>query len=58
MLAAAEAARQSEGGALAGYIAYEAGLALEPNCGAQVEALVATGRLAWRRAAAKGQRTG
>lgn len=35
-----------------------AGLALEPNCGAQVEALVATGRLAWRRAAAKGQRPG
>jgi para-aminobenzoate synthetase/4-amino-4-deoxychorismate lyase len=31
VLAAAEAARQSHGGALAGHIAYEAGLALEPR---------------------------
>ncbi|GAB4471630.1 MAG: aminodeoxychorismate synthase component I [Erythrobacter tepidarius] len=30
-LAAAEAARQAGGGALAGYVAYEAGLALEPR---------------------------
>lgn len=31
VLAAADAARRSEGGTLAGYIAYEAGLALEPK---------------------------
>lgn len=31
VLAAAEAARQAGGGALAGYIAYEAGMALEPR---------------------------
>ena len=33
-LAAAEAARQAAGGSLAGYIAYEAGLALEPKLAA------------------------
>jgi len=31
VLAAAEAARQADGGSLAGYLAYEAGLALEPK---------------------------
>lgn len=48
VLAAADAARQSEGGTLAGYIAYEAGLALEPKLRGLAEARSgATGPLVW-----------
>ena len=48
VLAAADAARQSEGGSLAGYIAYEAGLALEPRLHHLAEARSgAAGPLVW-----------
>jgi para-aminobenzoate synthetase/4-amino-4-deoxychorismate lyase len=48
MLAAAEAARVAEGGALAGFIAYEAGLALEPKLAALAPARSgAAGPLVW-----------
>jgi para-aminobenzoate synthetase/4-amino-4-deoxychorismate lyase len=47
-LAAAEAARIDQGGALAGYLAYEAGLALEPRLAARASALSgAAGPLVW-----------
>ncbi|MGB5779842.1 MAG: aminodeoxychorismate synthase, component I, partial [Allopontixanthobacter sediminis] len=48
VLAAADAARMAEGGTLAGYIAYEAGLALEPKLAdlAQ-ERCGASGPLVW-----------
>lgn len=47
-LAAAEAARVAEGGALAGYIAYEAGLALEPKlAGLAAARSGAAGPLVW-----------
>ena len=48
VLAAAEAARVAQGGALAGYIAYEAGLALEPKTAALAAARSgANGPLVW-----------
>jgi para-aminobenzoate synthetase/4-amino-4-deoxychorismate lyase len=48
VLAAAEAARQDKGGALAGYIAYEAGLALEPKLqGLAAARSGAAGPLVW-----------
>jgi para-aminobenzoate synthetase/4-amino-4-deoxychorismate lyase len=48
VLAAAEAARVDEGGVLAGYLAYEAGLALEPKLAAQAAARSgAAGPLVW-----------
>ncbi len=48
VLAAAEAARQDQGGALAGYIAYEAGLALEPKLqGLAAARSGAAGPLVW-----------
>ena len=48
VLAAAEAARVSEGGALAGYLAYEAGLALEPRlAGIATARSGAAGPLVW-----------
>lgn len=48
VLAEAEAARCSEGGSLAGYIAYEAGLALEPKLGPRAEVRAgAAGPLVW-----------
>ena len=48
VLAAADAARQSDGGTLAGYIAYEAGLALEPKLQALTQARSgAVGPLVW-----------
>jgi len=48
VLAAADAARLAEGGTLAGYIAYEAGLALEPNLQALAQARSgAAGPLVW-----------
>jgi para-aminobenzoate synthetase/4-amino-4-deoxychorismate lyase len=48
VLAAAEAARLAEGGALAGYIAYEAGLALEPKLSGTAAARSgAAGPLVW-----------
>lgn len=48
VLAAAEAARQASGGALAGYIAYEAGLALEPRlAGLAAARSGAAGPLVW-----------
>jgi para-aminobenzoate synthetase/4-amino-4-deoxychorismate lyase len=48
VLAAAEAARVAEGGALAGYIAYEAGLALEPKlAGLAAARSGAAGPLVW-----------
>lgn len=47
-LAAAEAARVAEGGSLAGYVAYEAGLALEPRLAAIAAARAgAAGPLVW-----------
>jgi para-aminobenzoate synthetase/4-amino-4-deoxychorismate lyase len=47
-LAAAEAARQAQGGALAGYVAYEAGLALEPRLAGLAAARAgAAGPLVW-----------
>ncbi|MGQ7830554.1 aminodeoxychorismate synthase component I [Altererythrobacter sp. Z27] len=47
-LAAADAARQESGGTLAGYIAYEAGLALEPKLAALADARSgAAGPLVW-----------
>jgi para-aminobenzoate synthetase / 4-amino-4-deoxychorismate lyase len=47
-LAAAEAAQVAEGGSLAGYIAYEAGLALEPRLAAMAAARSgAAGPLVW-----------
>jgi para-aminobenzoate synthetase/4-amino-4-deoxychorismate lyase len=48
VLAAAEAARIVEGGALAGYVAYEAGLALEPRlAGLAAQRSGANGPLVW-----------
>ena len=48
VLAAAEAARVAQGGALAGYVAYEAGLALEPKLAGQAAARTgAAGPLVW-----------
>jgi para-aminobenzoate synthetase / 4-amino-4-deoxychorismate lyase len=48
VLAAAEAAQLAGGGTLAGYLAYEAGLALEPRLAAQAEARSgAAGPLVW-----------
>lgn len=48
VLAAAEAARMAEGGSLAGYIAYEAGLALEPKlAGLAAARSGAAGPLVW-----------
>ena len=48
VLAAAEAARVAQGGALAGYIAYEAGLALEPKLAGLAAARTgAAGPLVW-----------
>lgn len=48
VLAAADAARQATGGTLAGYIAYEAGLALEPKLAPLVDAHSgAAGPLVW-----------
>ncbi len=48
VLAAAEAARREQGGSLAGYIAYEAGLALEPRLAGTVAARSgAMGPLVW-----------
>lgn len=48
VLAAADAARQAEGGTLAGYIAYEAGLALEPKLQELADARSgAAGPLVW-----------
>ena len=48
VLAAAEAARVAQGGSLAGYIAYEAGLALEPKLAALAAARTgAAGPLVW-----------
>jgi para-aminobenzoate synthetase/4-amino-4-deoxychorismate lyase len=48
VLAAAEAARVAEGGSLAGYIAYEAGLALEPKlAGLAAARSGAAGPLVW-----------
>lgn len=48
VLAAAEAARVAQGGALAGYIAYEAGLALEPKLAGTAAARAgAAGPLVW-----------
>jgi para-aminobenzoate synthetase/4-amino-4-deoxychorismate lyase len=48
VLAAADAARQAEGGTLAGYIAYEAGLALEPKLRGLADARSgAAGPLVW-----------
>ncbi|MFM7377867.1 MAG: aminodeoxychorismate synthase component I, partial [Erythrobacter sp.] len=48
VLAAAEAARVADGGSLAGFIAYEAGLALEPRLMAQAAARSgAAGPLVW-----------
>lgn len=48
MLAAAEAARVADGGALAGYVAYEAGLALEPKLAVQAAGRSgAAGPLVW-----------
>ena len=48
ILAAADDARQSRGGILAGYIAYEAGLALEPRLAPLVDARSgAAGPLVW-----------
>jgi len=48
VLAAAEAARVAEGGSLAGYIAYEAGLALEPRLAPHAAARAgAAGPLVW-----------
>ncbi len=48
VLAEAEAARQAGGGSLAGYIAYEAGLALEPKLAARAAARSgAMGPLVW-----------
>lgn len=48
VLAQAEAARQSQGGSLAGYIAYEAGLALEPKLAGRAAARSgAVGPLVW-----------
>ena len=48
VLAAAEAARVADGGSLAGYIAYEAGLALEPKLAGQAAARSgAAGPLVW-----------
>ena len=47
-LAAAEAARVAQGGSLAGYIAYEAGLALEPKLAGHAAARAgAAGPLVW-----------
>ncbi|WP_086606583.1 aminodeoxychorismate synthase component I [Erythrobacter donghaensis] len=47
-LAAAEAARVAQGGSLAGYIAYEAGLALEPKLAGQAATRAgAAGPLVW-----------
>ncbi len=47
-LAAADAARQAQGGSLAGYIAYEAGLALEPKlAGVAAARSGAAGPLVW-----------
>jgi len=48
VLAAAEAARLTEGGSLAGYVAYEAGLALEPRLATQAAGRSgAAGPLVW-----------
>jgi para-aminobenzoate synthetase/4-amino-4-deoxychorismate lyase len=48
VLAAAEAARREQGGSLAGYIAYEAGLALEPKLAPHAAARTgAAGPLVW-----------
>jgi para-aminobenzoate synthetase/4-amino-4-deoxychorismate lyase len=48
VLASAEAARMAQGGSLAGYIAYEAGLALEPKLAGLVAARTgAAGPLVW-----------
>jgi para-aminobenzoate synthetase/4-amino-4-deoxychorismate lyase len=48
VLAAAEAARVAQGGALAGYLAYEAGLALEPRlAGLAASRSGAAGPLVW-----------
>ena len=48
VLASAEAARQAQGGSLAGYIAYEAGLALEPKlAGIAASRTGAAGPLVW-----------
>jgi len=48
VLAAADAARQTKGGTLAGYIAYEAGLALEPKLRGLADARSgAAGPLVW-----------
>jgi para-aminobenzoate synthetase/4-amino-4-deoxychorismate lyase len=48
VLAAADAARQADGGALAGYLAYEAGLALEPKLAGKAAARSgAAGPLVW-----------
>ena len=48
VLAAAEATRTAEGGSLAGYIAYEAGLALEPKlAGLAAARSGAAGPLVW-----------
>jgi len=48
VMAAADAARQAEGGTLAGYIAYEAGLALEPKLRGLADARSgAAGPLVW-----------
>lgn len=48
VLAAAEAARAAHGGSLAGYIAYEAGLALEPRLAPHADARSgAAGPLVW-----------
>ncbi|QDH33180.1 aminodeoxychorismate synthase component I [Porphyrobacter sp. YT40] len=47
-LAAAEAARVAQGGSLAGYVAYEAGLALEPRLAGQAAGRTgAAGPLVW-----------
>ncbi len=48
VLCAAEAARQAQGGSLAGYLAYEAGLALEPKLAGLAAARTgAAGPLVW-----------
>ena len=48
VLLAADEARRAQGGHLAGYIAYEAGLALEPRLAAQADARAgAAGPLVW-----------
>jgi para-aminobenzoate synthetase/4-amino-4-deoxychorismate lyase len=48
VLAAAQAAQQADGGALAGYLAYEAGLALEPRLAGLAAARAgAAGPLVW-----------